>query len=219
MSEWWSGVLEYSFLSTEWWESLLQGSVGSLLSLLGVFGIFWATKTREDKKERQTRLRELQDASENRTLAGVADIVRATLTVRAAVPDPDSALRHLADELMMFSVREIRDHRNAAMWASRLGRDILHLTDDDQQIRAIGWQAGWIASRLTIWIQRGFPENMLTEDDVKRADKMREARMEEITPKVTWGDVKNKLRHLHEETRKTEDDAAYNSAVSEQDPS
>lgn len=161
MHEWWTGLLEHSVQSPGWWSSVLQGAVASVLGLAGLFGVFHLTRRHEIDRDRRAREAEQKKAADDRTLQGVAQIMQTALGIRTEPLDSNEQAFVLADELMMFCVREIRDHPNAARWAREQSTEVIECSKPQHDIRALPWQAGMVAALLTEWVHKGFPETML----------------------------------------------------------
>lgn len=102
-----------------------------------------------------------QKAAEERTISSVVAVMQSSLIVRSEILDDREQGRKFSDELMMFCVREIRDHPNAAQWARDQSTVVMKYTDPRQDLRALVWQAGMISAVLTKWVHEGFPEDML----------------------------------------------------------
>lgn len=145
----------------EWWANVLQGSVGATISLIGLFAVFWGTKRHELRRDRLAHEAQSNKAAEERTLSSVAAVMQSSLAVRAATPSDGEKGWQFSDELIMFCVREIRDHPNAAQWAHEQSEEIMKYIRPQQDPRALPWQAGMISAALTIWVREGFPEDML----------------------------------------------------------
>lgn len=144
--------------AAEWWANLLQGSVGAVVGLMGVFGVFWLTRRHEVDRDKRVRDLDKARAAEERTLAGVASIMEASHATRTTGAVDETADR-LARELVLFCVREIRDHPNAARWAKEQSSEVLQCAAPHLDFRALPWQAGMIATVLTDWVASGCPDS------------------------------------------------------------
>lgn len=144
--------------ATEWWANVLQGSVGAVVGLMGVFGVFWLTRRHEVDRDKRVRDLDNAKAAEERTLSGTASVMEASHAAR--IPGrTDEAAERLARELVLFCVREIRDHPNAAEWARQQSTEVLLCAGPNVDPRALPWQAGMISGVLTDWVARGCPES------------------------------------------------------------
>lgn len=155
----------------EWWANVLQGSVGATISLIGLFAVFWGTKKHELKRDRLTREAQASKAAEERTLSSVAAVMQSSLAVRATTPGDSEKGRQFSDELIMFCVREIHDHPNAAQWAHEQSEEVMKCIRPQQDPRALPWQAGMISAALTIWVREGFPEGMFKPNFSEERDR------------------------------------------------
>lgn len=183
----------------EWWANVLQGSVGAIIGLIGLFTVFWGTKKHELKRDRVAREAQEKKAAEERTLSSVAAVMQSSLTLRAKTLDDSEQGSRFADELMMFCVREIRDHPNVAQWAQEQSSEVVKCMEPHQDIRALPWQAGMISAALTKWVYAGFPEDMLKpklpEERAKEHD-AHQAKAESVT--ITRNDLKNLMPEVFE---------------------
>lgn len=149
----------YWFFDPQWWISATQGAVGALIGFIGLFLVYKGTQRWE--KNRQSR---------ERTISGASTLLKAALALRDnGQEDIRRRIEVFVDELMLFSLVELHDRKDAAKWAQFYGLNCLGRTDREDQLPIFMPLAGCVAGELIVWVGKGLPKEYLNQDLARKS--------------------------------------------------
>lgn len=122
-------LVESNAPQLEFWDNLLQGSIGSVISILGLFVVFLLTrlhdrslqKTEHERDEESQRIRETAEA--------VAHVVQVALPLRGLKPslDEDAQCRELSGELTLLGIRLAHYYPEFQQWTYHESTQMLEI--------------------------------------------------------------------------------------------